>query len=57
MREVQVLDPNGNLFTSNCAFGGSKLDQLFVTGGIEKEAGQRGLFRLDLGVSGLDIDM
>ncbi|PMB14218.1 gluconolaconase [Fischerella thermalis CCMEE 5282] len=64
MREVQVFNPNGklirqypagNLTTSNCAFGGSKLDQLFVTGGIEKEAGQGGLFRLDLGVPGLDI--
>lgn len=64
MREVQVLNPNGkpirrypagNLTTSNCAFGGSKLDQLFITGGIEKEAGQGGLFRIDLGIPGLDI--
>ena len=64
MREVQVLDPDGklirrypvgNLTTSNCAFGGPQLDQLYVTGGIEKEAGQGGLFRLDLGVPGLDI--
>lgn len=64
MREVQVLDPDGKLIrripaghltTSNCAFGGSKLDQLFVTSGIEKETGQGGLFRLDLGVRGLDI--
>jgi gluconolactonase len=64
MGEVQVLDPNGklirrypagNLTTSNCAFAGSKLDQLFVTGGIKEEAGQGGLFRLDLGVRGLDI--
>ena len=59
MRQVQVLDrdgklvrryPGGNLRTSNVAFGGPKLDQLFVTGG---EPGA--LFRLDLGVKGLDI--
>jgi gluconolactonase len=59
MRQVQVLDsegklirryPGGNLTTSNCAFGGPKLDQLFVTGG---EPGA--LFRLDLGVPGLEI--
>ena len=59
MRQVQVLDsegklirryPGGNLTTSNCAFGGPKLDQLFVTGG---EPGA--LFRLDLGVAGLEI--
>ena len=59
MRQVQVLDPEGklirrypggNLTTSNCAFGGPKLDQLFVTGGTPGA-----LFRLDLGVPGLDI--
>lgn len=59
MRQVQVLDPSGklihrydggNLKTSNVAFGGSRLDQLFVTGG---DPGA--LFRLDLGVKGLDI--
>ena len=59
MRQVQVLDPEGklirrypggNLTTSNCAFGGPKLDQLFVTG---RRPGA--LFRLDLGVPGLDI--
>lgn len=64
MRQLQVLDPNGklirrysagNLTASNCAFGGPHLDQLFVTGGIETEDGQGGLFRLDLGVPGLDI--
>ena len=59
MRQVQVLDPEGklirrypggNLTTSNCAFGGARLDQLFVTGGTPGA-----LFRLDLGVPGLDI--
>ena len=59
MRQVQVLDPSGklirrypggNLTTSNCAFGGPKLDQLFVTGGPPGA-----LFRLDLGVAGLEI--
>ena len=59
MRQVQVLDPEGklirrypggNLTTSNCAFGGPRLDQLFVTGGTPGA-----LFRLDLGVPGLDI--
>ena len=59
MRQVQVLDPSGklirryaggNLTTSNCAFGGPRLDQLFVTGG---EPGA--LYRLELGVKGLDI--
>jgi len=59
MRQVQVLDPagklidrlpGGNLTTSNCAFGGPDLDQLFVTGG---EPGA--LYRLDLGVKGLEI--
>ena len=59
MRQIQVLDPSGrlirrysggNLTTSNCAFGGPKLDQLFVTGGHPGA-----LFRLDLGVAGLDI--
>lgn len=64
MRQVQVFDPEGKLSrrypagyltTSNCAFGGPQLDQLFLTGGIEKEAGQGGIFRLDLGVPGLDI--
>ena len=59
MGQVQVLDPSGklirrysggNLTTSNCAFGGPNLDQLFVTGGKPGA-----LFRLDLGVPGLDI--
>jgi gluconolactonase len=62
MRQVQVLSPEGkllcrypggNLTTSNVAFGGPKLDQLFVTGALSGEAGSPGaLFRLDLGVKG-----
>jgi gluconolactonase len=64
MKQVQVLDPSGklirqydggNVTTSNVAFGGEKHDQLFITGGIEKEAGEGGLFRIDLGVKGLVI--
>ena len=63
MKQVQVLSPDGkllrrypggNLTTSNVAFGGPKMDQLFVTGGLGDEAGG-GLFRLDLGVPGLKI--
>jgi gluconolactonase len=59
MRQVQVVDPQGriirrypggNLETSNVAFAGPNLDQLYITGG------QPGaLFRLDLGVRGLAI--
>jgi gluconolactonase len=64
MKQVQVLDPSGklirqydggNVTTSNVAFGGPKMDQLFITGGIGLEAGEGGLFRIDLGVSGLVI--
>ncbi len=64
MHQVQVLDPtgkliarynNGNLTTSNVAFGGPNMDTLFVTGGLDVEAGKGGLFRLDLGVKGLVI--
>jgi gluconolactonase len=64
MKQVQVLDPNGkliarydggNVTTSNVAFGGPKLDQLFITGGLGKEAGEGGLFRIDLGVKGLRV--
>jgi gluconolactonase len=59
MRQVQVINPKGeiirrypggNLTTSNVAFAGPKMDQLYVTGG---EPGA--LFRLDLGVKGLTI--
>jgi gluconolactonase len=59
MRQVQVVSPRGevirrypggNLTTSNVAFAGPNMDQLFVTGG-----GPGALFRLDLGVKGLVI--
>jgi gluconolactonase len=64
MRQVQVLSPEGkllrrypggNMTTSNVAFGGPNLDQLFVTGGLGAESGPGALFRLDLGVKGLRI--
>jgi gluconolactonase len=67
MQQVQVLNPQGeliarlpggNVTTSNVAFGGPNMDQLFVTGGLGAEAGEGGLFRLDLsacGVHGLTI--
>jgi gluconolactonase len=64
MKQVQVLDPGGklirqydggNVTTSNVAFGGPMMDQLFITGGIGPEAGEGGLFRIDLGVKGLVI--
>jgi gluconolactonase len=64
MKQVQVLDPSGklirqfdggNVTTSNVAFGGPKMNQLFITGGLGPEAGAGGLFRIDLGVAGLVI--
>jgi gluconolactonase len=65
MKQVQVLNPQGkiiarypggNLTTSNVAFGGPNMDQLFVTGGLVGEQGSAGgVFRLDLGVKGLVI--
>mgnify|MGYP000995962738 CR=1 FL=1 len=65
MKQVQVLSPEGkllrrypggNLTTSNVAFGGPKMDQLYITGGIGAESGGGGVFRLDLkGVRGLVI--
>ena len=64
MQQVQVLDPRGtlirrydggNLTTSNVAFGGPNMDQLFITGGLGAEEGEGGLFRIDLGVKGLVI--
>src|SRR5262245_6422263 len=64
MKQVSVLDPTGklirqydggNVTTSNVAFGGPKMDQLFITGGIGPEAGEGGLFRIDLGVKGLVV--
>ena len=64
MQQVQVLNPEGeliaqyaggNVTTSNVAFGGPQLDQLFVTGGLQLEKGKGGLFRLDLHIKGLLI--
>jgi gluconolactonase len=66
MRQVQVLSPTGkllrrygagNLTTSNVAFSGPNMDQLYVTGAIGEETKSKGgLFRLDLnGVKGLRI--
>jgi gluconolactonase len=64
MKQVQVLSPDGqvirrydggNTTTSNVAFSGPEMNQLFITGGIGKEAGEGGLFRIDLGVKGLVI--
>ncbi|HLM57708.1 MAG TPA: SMP-30/gluconolactonase/LRE family protein [Pyrinomonadaceae bacterium] len=63
MRRVQVLSPSGkllrsyaagNLTTSNVAFGGPRMDQLYVTGALgEEKTTKGGLFRLDLkGVKG-----
>ncbi|MDR3638423.1 MAG: SMP-30/gluconolactonase/LRE family protein [Isosphaeraceae bacterium] len=56
MRQVQVISPEGkvirryaagNLTTSNVAFAGPKMDELYVTGGTPGA-----LYRLDLGVKG-----
>ncbi len=66
MRQVQVLSPEGkilrrygagNLTTSNVAFGGPRMNQLYVTGALGEEKTTRGgLFRLDLkGAKGLKI--
>jgi gluconolactonase len=64
MKQVQVLSPEGemlarydggNLMTSNAAFGGPKMDQLFVTGSLTGGNSPGGVFRLDLGVKGLKI--
>jgi gluconolactonase len=65
MRQVQVLDrsgklirqlPGGNLTTSNVAFAGPKMDQLFITGALGAQDTQGALFRLELpGVRGLRI--
>jgi gluconolactonase len=64
MRQVQVLSPegkllrrysSGNLTTSNLAFAGPKYDQLLVTGGMETEQGSGRIYRLALGIPGLDI--
>jgi gluconolactonase len=66
MHQVQVLSPEGELLrrypggtltTSNVAFGGTNMDQLYVTGALGEERGSKGaLFRLDLkGAKGLVI--
>jgi gluconolactonase len=58
MRQVQVLSPDGkilrryaagNLTTSNVAFGGTRMDTLYVTGALGNEKTTKGgLFRLEL---------
>jgi gluconolactonase len=57
MRQVQVLDPTGkllrslpggNLLTSNVAFGGPGMNQLYITGAINQDSKPGALFRLDL---------
>src|SRR3954468_5390634 len=66
MHTVQVLSPRGallrsypggNLTTSNVAFAGPNMDQLFVTGALADEKTSRGaVWRLDLkGVHGLKL--
>jgi len=65
MKQVQVLSPEGRLLarydggnqtTSNVAFGGPDMDQLFVTGGLAAEGNSPGgLFRTNLKVKGLVI--
>jgi gluconolactonase len=66
MHQVQVLSPEGRLLrrypggtltTSNVAFGGPNMDQLYVTGALAEEKGSKGaLFRLDMkGAKGLVI--
>jgi len=66
MHTVQVLSPEGkllrsypggNLTTSNVAFWGPNMDQLFITGALADEKTSRGaIWRLDLkGVRGLRL--
>ena len=66
MHTVQVLSPDGkllrsypggNLTTSNVAFAGPNLDQLYITGALADEKTSKGaLWRLDLkGVRGLKL--
>ena len=66
MRTVQVLGPDGkllrsypagNLTTSNVAFAGAAMDQLYITGALADEKTSKGaLWRLDLkGVRGLRL--
>ena len=62
MQQVQVLNRRGrligrynggNLRTSNVAFGGAQMNQLYVTGSLK--GGRGGLFRIPLGIPGLVI--
>jgi gluconolactonase len=66
MHTVQVLSPEGkllrsypggNLTTSNVAFAGPDMDQLYITGALADEKASKGaLWRLDLkGVRGLKL--
>jgi gluconolactonase len=65
MRQVQVVSPDGevvrrypggNLLTSNVAFAGKDMNELYVTGSLNKDGSRGALFRLDLkGVKGLTI--
>ena len=66
MHTVQVLSPDGrllrsypagNLTTSNVAFAGPNMDQLYITGALSDEKTSKGaLWRLDLkGVRGLKL--
>jgi gluconolactonase len=65
MRVVEVLSrkgrlirqfPAGVLTPSNVAFGGPKMDQLFITGGLGPQGQSEGaLFRLDLRLKGLPL--
>lgn len=66
MHTVQVLSPEGkllrsypggNLTTSNVAFAGPNMDQLYITGALADEKSSKGaLWRLDLkGVRGLKL--
>lgn len=66
MRTVQVLSPEGtllrsypggNLTTSNVAFTGPNMDQLYITGALADERTSKGaVWRLDLkGVRGLKV--
>ena len=64
-RRVQVLDrsgkliashKSGNLTSSNVAFGGPDMNQLFVSGALGELGKSEGaVFRLDLGAKGLKI--
>ena len=66
MKQVQVISPEGKvirryaggtLTTSNVAFGGKNMSDLYVTGALGKEQGTKGgLYKLELeGVKGLTI--